>query len=111
MVTAPAVSRYYPTPSATPVAQPRPALSAYQGEAWSYNDDIVATSSYAETATGAGLADSDYERVVGADGRVVALTPDRALADPEALMRGRTVSDGVLLAAPYSSDRVGVAIP
>ncbi len=105
------VARFYQKQSATPVTQPRPAFSGYQGEAWSYNADIVATTSYAESATGATLSTSDYERTIGVDGRPVDLTPDRGLADPEALMRGRVVSDGVLLAAPYSSDRVGVAVP
>lgn len=104
------VSRFYPLPSTTPVAQPRPAFSGYQGEAWSYNSDIVTTTAYAESATGAGVSTVEYERVIGADGRPLDLTPDRALADPEALMRGRVVSDGVLLAAPYASDRAGVAV-
>lgn len=99
-----AVARYYQAPSATPVPQPRPAHTAYQGEAWSYNADVAGVAAYLESTTGARTSDVDYERVPLA-GRVVDLTPDRAMANSAALLLGRAASDAVMVVAPYAAQR------
>lgn len=110
VVPRPSLVAYYPQASTTPVDRVRPAFSAYQGEAWSYNSDVQSVTAYAQAPQGAVISPVDYERVTAADGHPVDLTPDRALADPAAIMLGRAVSDGVMVAAPYAGPRAGVAI-
>lgn len=110
VVPKPSLAHYYPQPSATPVDRVRPAFSAYQGEAWSYNADIQSVTAYSQSVQGAVVSTVDYERATAVDGRPVDLTPDRAVADPTAIMLGRAASDAVLVSAPYSGTRAGVAI-
>jgi hypothetical protein len=107
VVPRPSLAAYYPQASATPVDRARPAFTAYQGEAWSYNSDIQSVTAYTQSTQGAVISAVDYERVTAADGRPVDLTPDRAIADPEAIMRGRAVSDAVMVSAPYAGARPG----
>lgn len=110
VVPRPAVAAAYPTPAGVPATPARPVASGYQGEAWAYNADVQATTAYAESATGARVADVDYERAVTPAGRVLDLTPDRALADAEAIRRGRAASDGVVVGSPYDPG-LGARVP
>lgn len=104
----PAVSSAYKVVNADQSAaiQPRPAFSGYQGEAWSYNGDVASTVSYSEHADGTLKDKYNYQRVIQA-GRWVDYTPDKALTSQTRLLLGRSVSDGVLVSAPYAGDRVG----
>lgn len=104
------VERYY-TAQATfgaAVAQPRPAFVGYQGEAWTYNADIVSVGSYTETTPGVTGTTRDYQRVVYPDGRAVDYAPERGVADPQRIQMGRAASDAMLVAAPYAGPRAGV---
>jgi hypothetical protein len=105
-----AVAKAYSTPAGVPSAQPRLVHAGYQGEAWSYNSDVKTTSAYTESATGARVSDVDYERVIGPTGRPVDLTPDRAVADADAIRRGRAASDGIVVGSSYDPAR-GTAVP
>lgn len=89
----------------TPMVQPRPAFTGYQGEAWSYNGDIAAFSSYTEAPAGDEvLTRYNYERVESPSA-TVDYTPDRAFADQTSLLLGRYASDGVLSSSPFSPTR------
>lgn len=81
-----------------PVEQPRTAFAAYQGEAWSYNSDVVSVTSYSEDAEGNLVQESNHERWVDEGGQPHDYTPDLALTDPGKILLGRYVSDGVLAA-------------
>lgn len=81
-----------------PVQQPRQALSAYQGEAWSYNADVINVSSYIEDEEGAVIQPVNFERSVDEQGQTYDYTPEQALMDPASILMGRYVSDGVLTA-------------
>lgn len=85
-------------------AMPRAAFNGYQGEAWSYNADIAAFSSYTEDADGRVLTRYDYERVDLMD-RTIDYPPNKGLADQTALLLGRYASDGVL--AINAAERLG----
>jgi hypothetical protein len=99
------VAGYYPHPSSTPVAQPRPVHAGYQGEAWSYNSDVAGTRSYVLSATGATVSEVDYERVLDGAGRPVDLSPDQALSNPASILLGRAASDGIMMVAAYAPER------
>jgi hypothetical protein len=88
----------------TPVPQPRPAFSGYQGEAWSYNSDVIKVSSYTESpdAPHPIKATSNYETIYRS-GKPVTFTANRALVDSTRLLLGRSVSDGVLIAPVRST--------
>lgn len=75
---------------ATPTEQPRPAFSAYQGEAWSYNADIANVVTIAESAPGVWDEKTPSE--------VVGRTGDEAVMSHYDVLKGRYVSDGILLA-------------
>lgn len=81
------------------VEQPRAAFSAYQGEAWSYNTDVVGVASYVEDEDGEIIQQGDFERITDdATGQILDYTPDKALTDSGKILMGRYVSDGVLVA-------------
>lgn len=88
----------------SPVEQPRPAFTYYQGEAWSYNADVVTMRSYTQDAAGDLVAKMDYQRLPIPGGEVD-YTPDQGLADPVKLTLGRYASDGVLATAPGRGPR------
>jgi hypothetical protein len=90
-----------------PVEQPRFAFSAYQGEAWSYNGDVVSVESYSEDPDGNLEAPVNYDTGVDASGTVYRYTPDLALADQSSLLLGRAVSDGILVAPAAVREAVG----
>lgn len=96
-----AYARVAASGATTPVAQPRPAFTGYQGEAWSYNSDVSKVVSYTEDPTQTVVATVDYQRLMR--GTVaVDFTADRALMDPAAILLGRYASDGVLASAPLA---------
>jgi hypothetical protein len=100
------VASAYPRGTAGVVApRPRPALSGYQGEAWSYNSDVGQVVSYVEDADGAATPGYNYQRVVYPSGQVSDYTPDKALADATRVLLGRQMSDAVLTSAPYAPSR------
>jgi hypothetical protein len=82
-----------------PVEQPRPAFSAYQGEAWSYSADVVTVEASLEDAEGNVVQDINHERLDTGQTTVDYL-PERALTSPADILLGRYVSDGVLSAPP-----------
>lgn len=77
------------------VEQPRPVFSQYQGEAWSYNADVIAVDALVEDEEGNLLTDVNYSQREE-KGQVIAYTPDKALADHDRILLGRYVSDGVV---------------
>jgi hypothetical protein len=81
-----------------PVEQPRYAFSAYQGEAWAYNSDVVTVASYVEDEDGQMVQNLNYERVVGPNGETTDYKPGLALQSPEDILRGRMTSDGIISA-------------
>lgn len=91
-------------PNGLPVVQPRPAMSAYQGESWSYNGDIISTTAYAESATGAQLSGSDFEiRTVA--GKRVNYGPEKAIGSVSAITLGKASASGQLVSAPFVAAR------
>lgn len=95
-------------PAGRAVQQPKPVWTRYQGEAWSYNDDINTYLSYTEDDGGNIFAQTDYDRITQPDGKVYSFTPDLAIQPPIEVLRGRMVSDAVLVSAVYSQSRDGV---
>lgn len=85
-------------------AQPRPAFSQYTGEAWTYNNDVTAVTSY-EVQGSAALTSTDYETVVYADGSAHAYVPSDALVPGAHAAAARAASDGVLTSYPYCAQR------
>ena len=84
------------------VEQARPAFSGYQGEAWNYNADIVATEAYTETEEGVwGEFTPAESRVVFPDGSSMDYRADKAIAPARFLLAGRIVSDGIITSSPY----------
>lgn len=82
-----------------PIEQPRYALNAYQGEAWSYNSDVVTALSYVENEDLTEHSRPNYERRIDRiDGTVIDYTPELALMDQTGVLMGRAVSDGILAA-------------
>lgn len=81
--------------------QPKHAFSAYQGEQWDYNADVVSVSSYVEDAEGNVVQSDNYERWIDPEGRTHDYTPALALTPASATLMGRAVSDGVM-AAPVA---------
>lgn len=92
-----------PTTPGTPVEQPRPAFSAYQGEAWSYNGDIASFAAYAETPENGVVQSYDFEQFKQPDGSTARFSPASAVTDQTELLLGRYVSDGILTASPLGA--------
>lgn len=98
-----------PKGSSTPLAQPRPAFTGYQGEAWSYNSDVAKVTAYTEEPEHNTIRESqDYQRILRRGVVPIDFTADKALMDPTRILLGRYASDGVLVSSPYSPSRVGV---
>lgn len=96
----------YLRPSATPVEQPRPPFTAYQGEAWSYVGDMVGVIAYESSGSVAAVLPD--QRVVHSDGTFIDFPPQNAVIPPRYVLAGRSVSDGVLVTHPYSAPRTKV---
>lgn len=91
-------------PNGLPVVQPRPAMSGYQGESFSYNGDIVSATSYTLSVTGATVPGVDFEKRVVA-GKTVDYGPEKAVAPVSAVTLGRATSSGQLVSAPFVAAR------
>lgn len=94
----------YLNQSSEPVEQPRPPFSGYQGEAWSYNADMVGVSAYTEDF-GTDRQVLPAHRVTYADGSTRDFPADQAVLPRRAVQSGRVVSDGILVVHPYSGVR------
>lgn len=97
------------TPQELPpkVGQLRPAFSQYQGEEWSYNNDIVSAKSYA-LETDMVISETDDELVVYSDGSSHSYqAADSAMTAGQALS-ARVVNDGVMTALPYAPARKAI---
>lgn len=89
------------------VKQLRPAFSQYQGEEWSYNNDIVGAKSYALDGTNV-VSSNDDELVVYADNTKHSYqAADAAMTAGQALA-ARVVNDGVMTAFPYAPARKAI---
>lgn len=102
---APSVQYAYPnqpTVDNPSVEQPRPAMSSYQGEVWSYNGEVSSFSSYTENSAGEVIAQYDYD-AIQSNGVLVKYTPDEALQDQNQIMLGRYASDGILVTSPLGA--------
>jgi hypothetical protein len=86
------------------VGQLRPAFSQYQGEEWSYNNDIVSAKSYA-IDNDMVISSSDDELVVYADGSTHSYQATDAAMTAGQALSARVVNDGVMTAAPYAPVR------
>lgn len=78
-----------------PQEQPKYAFSSYQGEAWSYNSDVVSIEAYSEDDSGAVVQAINYERLATPSG-TRDYSPDLSLQTPAEILMGRAVSDGVI---------------
>lgn len=87
----------------TPTEQPRPPFSAYQGEAWSYVNDIALLSTYLVNELGDRLP-TMTQRVSFVDG-FRDYPADHAILPPRYVQAGRSVSDAILISHPYAGDR------
>lgn len=87
----------YLNPSATPVEQPRPPFSGYQGEAWSYTNDISNVT-----------ASTPTQRLAFIDGDYTDYLPSLGMLPFRHVQSGRAVSDAILVAHPYSGPRISV---
>jgi hypothetical protein len=97
---------------------PRPPFAGAQGASWTYNTTISAATSY--TCTPADPADfstpqaavpsprNDDQIVVYRDGTEVRYTAKKGILSAQQLLAAQTVSDGVLVAHPYTGDRKAV---
>lgn len=99
----------YQVISSDPVEQPRPPFTSYQGEAWSYNADMVGVNAFSEMA---GLTRTvlPTQRITFSDGRYQDYPPQQAILPRRVVQAGRVVSDGILVASPYSPTRNASAI-
>lgn len=99
----------YQVVSIDPVEQPRPPFSEYQGEAWSYNADMIGVSAFSEQA---GLTRTVLppQRITFPDGTSRDYPPQQAILPRRTVQAGRMVSDGILIASPYSPTRGTPAI-
>lgn len=98
---------------------PRPPLSSSQGRNWSYNPLVAATKSYSyqpsdpyaltDPQEGTPSTMSDDQTVMYRDGLIVRYTSQKGVLDPQRVVAASTMSDGVLVAHPYTGDRKAVA--
>lgn len=102
-------STTYLTPQfqAPKVGQQRPAFSQYQGEEWSYNNDIVSAKSYAMDQDIV-VAASDDELVVYADGSTHSYQATNAAMTAGQALSARVVNDGVMTGMPYAPVRSSI---
>lgn len=88
-----------------PVEQPRPPFSGYQGEAWSYNGDVVGVAAYHYPEGSSEPVLTHTQRMVFEDGTFLDFADDQAILPQRYVSAGRAVSDGVLVAHPYAGPR------
>ena len=86
------------------VIQQRPAFSQFQGDDWSYNNDILNVTSYT-IANNVSSTTTDDQTVVYSDGTTHTYGVAAAPMTGAQAISARIVSDGVLTATPYASTR------
>lgn len=87
-------------------AQPRPCFSHYQGESWSYNNEIDKCHSYPTYRGERCGPDADMEYVF-ADGSRRTYSGGLGLMDPGKALASRYTSDGVMTSFPYAGRAYG----
>ncbi len=86
----------------------KPAFTEYQGEQISYGGDITGVSAFDENADGTMLTTSVVDAYTFQDGITLYYPPTQAIATRFYSLGARYVSDGILQAAPYSTDTQNV---
>lgn len=109
-ISAPSTTSPYLVVSSTPVEQPRPPFSNYEGEAWTYNGDIAGVLAYTEEVAGGPAVTLPTERVYFGD-VYVDYDATEAILPRQYAQTGRLVSDGILLVNPYVGSRPAVSEP
>lgn len=94
-------------PQSTSDTSSRPAFSAYEGEAWTYNPSIVKVSSYELTNDNLPVSNPvpTDQTVAYADGVVHTYVASDAVMDTYQALAKRTSADGVMTAYPYQGNR------
>lgn len=97
---------------------PRPPFAGVQGRSWTYNPTISAATSYTYPASDAMDFDTpqngtpspltDDQLVVYRDGTEVRYTAKKGTLSAQQILAAAAVSDGVLVAHPYTGDRKAV---
>ncbi len=95
-------SRSNPGTPEVAVEQPRLAFSQYQGEAFAYNGDVTTVEAYVEDENENLIQSQNYERDVDDDGNIEDHHPEKAMQPVDDILRGRAVSDGILI-SPVAS--------
>lgn len=94
----------YLASGSTPTEQPRPAFASRQGEAWTYLGDLAGVVAYSDNF---GTLDRlPTQRIVLKDGSFIDYDMRNALTTVRNILAGRSVSDSVLIAAPYVGPRI-----
>lgn len=94
----------YQVSTGTLAEQPRPPFSGYQGEAWSYNADLVGMAASYKPLGGERRV-LPVQRVTFPDGTAMDFSPQQAVLPRRMVLGGRAVSDGILVAHPYAGPR------
>jgi hypothetical protein len=99
---------------------PRPPFAGVQGTSWSYNTLLSATTSYsfpasdtldfAEPQDGTPSPLTDDQLVVYRDGTEVRYTAKKGTLGAQQALASAVVSDGALVAHPYTGDRKAVPV-
>ncbi len=101
----------YQIASDNPVEQPRPPFSAYQGEAWSYNADIIGVVAYTQKdASGITSFKMPVQRLTFSDSSYLDYYPQYVVLSQKYVQAGRNVSDGILVSNPFATSRDGSPI-
>lgn len=97
---------------------PKPPSSSGTGRTWTYNTIAAGAKSYSfpasdpsnltEPQDGTPSVVSDDQTVVYRDGREIHYTAQKGVLDPQQALASGVVSDGVLVAHPYTGDRKAV---
>lgn len=95
-------------PDPTPIEQQRPAFSGYQGEQWSYNNDITTVTSYTLDEDGTVSAGTDDQTVAYSDATLRTYIAGAAPMTGAQALSARIVSDGVMTSVPYAPTRTSI---
>lgn len=99
----PASSDIYPLNSSID-SSARPAFSEYSGESWTYNNNVVTTTSY-QMQENVVTAPSDDQLVTFLDGSSHLFASGEAVMTPYQAVAARLASDGIMVSFPYSGPR------
>lgn len=97
--------RYQADPDEEPVEQSRPPFTGYQGESWCYNGAISGIVAYSERPYGTVTDLHDLIRIYQRPGEYIDYLPRDGFFAIAAILAGRSVSDGILVAHPYAGPR------